>query len=245
MKPFNIIPVIDILNSTAVHAIKGERINYKPLKSNLFQSSNPVDIVRTIKKKYNFHEFYIADLDSIIKGIPNLQLVNQILDISKIDLILDPGIVDLKGVNHFKALKIKSLIIGLETIKSYKVISQSLEILNPEKIIISIDMYKGQILTKAKDIKNHTPLDIVNKIESLGIKKIILLDLFRVGQKIGGIPSLYLDILNNFGGDIYVGGGIKEIKDILNYKDHNFSGILIATALYDGTINIEKLRNLK
>ncbi len=245
MRPFNIIPVIDILNSTAVHAIKGERINYKPLKSKLFQSSNPVDIVRTIKKKYNFHEFYIADLDSIIKGIPNVQLVNKILDISKIDLILDPGIVDLKGVNHFKALKIKSLIIGLETIKSYKVISQSLEILNPEKIIISIDMYKGQILTKAKDIKNHTPLDIVNKIESLGIKKIILLDLFRVGQKIGGIPPIYLDILNNFGGDIYVGGGIKNIKDILNYKNHNFSGILIATALYDGTINIEKLRNLK
>ncbi len=245
MKSFKIIPVIDILKSTAVHAKKGERINYKPLKSDLFQSSNPVDIVRTIKKKFNFDEFYIADLDSIIMGTPNLQILDNILDISKIELILDPGIVDFKGVNRFKDLKIKSLIIGLETIKSYKVISQSLEILNPEKIIVSIDMYKGQILTKAKDIKSQTPIDIVNKIETLGIKSIILLDLFRVGQKIGGIPALYMDILNNFGGDIIVGGGIKNIKDILDYKDNNFSGILIATALYDGTINGEKLRKLK
>jgi phosphoribosylformimino-5-aminoimidazole carboxamide ribotide isomerase len=245
MKSFSIIPVIDILNSTAVHAIKGDRINYKPLKSNLFQSSNPIDIIRTLKKKFNFYEFYIADLDSIIKGIPNMHLVKKILEISKIELILDPGIIDLKGVNRFKDLKIKSLIFGLETLKSYKVINQSLEILNPEKIIISIDMYKGQILTSAKDIKNQTPIDIVNKIESLGIKSIILLDLYRVGQKIGGIPPHYLEILNNFSGDIFVGGGIKNIEDILNYKNQNFSGILIATALYDGTITAEKLRNLK
>ncbi|MFX0006669.1 MAG: HisA/HisF-related TIM barrel protein [Promethearchaeota archaeon] len=244
MKSFSIIPVIDILNSSAVHAIKGERVNYKPLKSSLFQSSDPVDIIRTIRKKLNFHEFYIADLDSIIKGIPNLNIINKILDLPKIELILDPGIVNLKGVKQFKDLPIKRLIIGLETIKSYKVLSQSLEIINPEKITVSVDMYKEQILTKAKDIMNHTPIDLVKKIESLGVKSIILLDLFRVGQKIGGIPTLYLEILKNFSGDIFVGGGIKNIEDVLNYKDHNFSGILIATALYDGSINIEKLREL-
>ena len=244
MKSFSIIPVIDILNSSAVHAIKGERVNYKPLQSPLFQSSDPVDIIRTMSKKFNFYEFYIADLDSIIKGIPNFKLINKILDLSKIELIIDPGIVDLKGVNQFKDIQIKRLIIGLETIKSYKVLSQSLEIINPEKVIVSVDMYKEQILTKAKDIMNHTPIDLVKKIESLGVKSIILLDLFRVGQKIGGIPALYLEILQNFSGDIFIGGGIKNIEDILNYKDHNFSGILIATALYDGSINIEKLRKL-
>ena len=32
MKKFKIIPVIDILNSEVVHAVKGEREKYKPLK---------------------------------------------------------------------------------------------------------------------------------------------------------------------------------------------------------------------
>ena len=50
MKSFKIIPVIDILNSTAVHAKKGERTKYKPIQSTLFQSSNPVEIIRKIKK---------------------------------------------------------------------------------------------------------------------------------------------------------------------------------------------------
>lgn len=244
MKSFKIIPVIDILNSTAVHAKKGERTKYRPIQSTLFQSSNPVEIIRKIKKKFNLHEFYIADLDSIINKTPNFQIFKEILDISKIEIILDPGIVDLKEIYRFKDFKTKSLILGLETIKSFKVISQSLQILSQDNIIISIDMYKGQILSKAKDIKNQNPIEIIKKIESLGIKSIILLDLYRVGQKIGGIPPLYLDILKNFDGDILVGGGIKNFKDVLDYKDQNFSGILIATALYDGTIDFEKLRNL-
>ncbi|MFX0104936.1 MAG: HisA/HisF-related TIM barrel protein, partial [Candidatus Hodarchaeota archaeon] len=76
-----------------------------------------------------------------------------------------------------------------------------------------------------------------------GIETIILLDLHRVGQKFGGIPPLYLDILRNFKGDVFVGGGIKDYRDLLNYKENNFSGVLIATALYDGTIKIERIKN--
>lgn len=242
MKNFKIIPVIDILNSKAVHAKKGERTKYKPLKSYLFQSSNPVEIIRILKKKYNFELFYIADLDSIIKKAPNFQILKEILKISNIEFILDPGIVDLEDISNFLRFRIKNLILGLETIKSFKTIIQSLQILNQNNIIISVDMYNGQILSNAKEIKTQNPIKLIKKFESIGIKKIILLDLFRVGQKIGGIPQLYLDILHNFNGDVYVGGGIKNYTDILKIKEQNFSGVLIATALYDGTIEIENLR---
>jgi phosphoribosylformimino-5-aminoimidazole carboxamide ribotide isomerase len=243
MTKFKIIPVIDILNSKAVHAKKGERTKYKPLKSKLIQSSNPVEIIQLLKKKFGFNDFYVADLDSIIYKNPNLPILKQILEITDMNVILDPGIVNLEDIYLYSRFDIKSLILGLETLKSFTLIDQSLQILDQNKIIISIDMYNGQILSSAKDIKNQNPLKLIKKIESLGIKNIILLDLFRVGQKIGGIPPLYLDLLHNFTGNIFVGGGIKNYRDILDYKEQNFSGILIATALYDGTIDIEKLRH--
>ena len=106
MKNFKIIPVIDILNSKTVHAKKGERTKYKPLKSYLFQSSNPVEIIRILKKKYNFELFYIADLDSIIKKAPNFQILKEILKISNIEFILDPGIVDLEDISNFLRFRI-------------------------------------------------------------------------------------------------------------------------------------------
>ncbi|MFX1418626.1 MAG: HisA/HisF-related TIM barrel protein [Promethearchaeota archaeon] len=244
MKGFRVIPVVDIFNSKAVHAKKGERTKYKLLESKLFQSTNPVEIIKKIKNEFNFYEVYIADLDSIINKNPNLQILNEILDTSNIEVILDPGIVDIEDVLYFSGFKIKNLILGLETIRNIKIISQSLRILSKNRIIISIDMYKGKIISNIKDIRNQNPIHVIEKIESLGIKSIILLDLFRVGQKIGGIPPLYLDVLSHFNGDILVGGGIKNIRDVLDYKDLNFSGVLIATSLYDGTINIEMLRNI-
>jgi len=243
MKIFKIIPVIDILNSKAVHAKKGERTKYKPLKSYLFHSSNPVEIINILNNNYNFDLFYIADLDSIMKKAPNFQILKKILKISNINVILDPGIVELEDIFQFLKIKIKNLILGLETINNFQIIIQSLQILNRNNTIVSIDMYNGQIISNAKDIKTQNPLKLTKKLESLGVKNIILLDLFRVGQKIGGIPQLYLDILHDFSGNVFVGGGIKNYTDIINIKRQNFSGVLIATALYDGTIDIEKLRN--
>ncbi|MHA1472686.1 MAG: HisA/HisF-related TIM barrel protein [Promethearchaeota archaeon] len=87
-------------------------------------------------------------------------------------------------------------------------------------------------------------LEVINKIEDLGVVNIILLDLFKIGQKLGGIPPLYSKIRQNFNGEILVGGGIKDIQDIKDYKTNKFSGVLIGTALHDGSINIEELRKI-
>ena len=244
MTNFRIIPVIDILNSKAVHAIKGERDKYKPFESYLFQSSDPIEIIQLINRRLGFNEFYIADLDSILYKKPNFEILNEIMAIPKLEIILDPGIVDQKDIINFSGYNLKGLILGLETLKNIKVIEQSLQILKQNEIIVSIDMFKEQILSHAKDIKAYDPIRLIKLLESSGIRNVILLDLFRVGQKIGGIPPLYLEIVKSFTGDIYVGGGIKNYRDILDYKEQNFAGILIATALYDGTINIDKLKSL-
>jgi len=106
-------------------------------------------------------------------------------------------------------------------------------------------MFKGKTITKINDLENETPLKVVLKLKEIGVRELILLDLFRVGQKFGGIPPFYLDIRKRFDGYILVGGGIKNFNDILQYYRNSFSGVLIATALYDGSIKVEKLKILK
>jgi uncharacterized protein related to proFAR isomerase len=104
-------------------------------------------------------------------------------------------------------------------------------------------MYNEVIQTNIKEFKNQDILEVVRKIEDLGIVNIILLDLFKVGQKMGGISALYLKIREQFNGEILIGGGTKDLQDIKDYKSNNFSGVLIGTALHDGSIKIEELRN--
>jgi len=244
MQDFRVIPVIDILNSEAVHAFRGERKSYQPLKSVLFKNSNPLDILEVLSSNYKFKDFYVADLDAIINDKPNFPLLNKILEISDININIDPGIVDINDILQFSKFAINKLIIGLETVKNLDVIREALKIVGRDKLILSIDMYKEKVISNAKEVKYKSPIEIANTMEEIGVNELILLDLFRVGQKIGGIPQQYLKIQHKFGGKIFVGGGIKDYKDLIKYQKLNFAGVLIATALYDGTMNIEKVRNL-
>ena len=123
MTDFKIIPVIDILNSRAVHAVKGERNQYEPLRSVLFHSVNPVEIIRSLNENFGFKDFYIADLDAIINRQPNLELISEILTTSEIRIMLDPGIVNKEDTEIYSKLNLKYLIFGLETIESLQIIT--------------------------------------------------------------------------------------------------------------------------
>ena len=244
MNNFRIIPVIDILKSQAVHAIRGEREKYKPLKSVLINDSNPIRVASKLKIEYLFNEFYIADLDAIIQRKPNISILSKILAIPGVEIMLDPGIRTKKNIEKYYNFNLKSLILGLETLKDLKVIKKCLNLFGNDKVVVSIDMYKEVIKTNIKEIRSQDLLKVINNIEDLGVVNIILLDLFKIGQKLGGIPPLYLKIRQNFNGEIFVGGGIKDIQDIKDYKSNKFSGVLIGTALHDGSINIEELRKI-
>ncbi len=244
MSNFRIIPVIDLLNSEVVHAIKGERNKYKPLRPIFIDSSNPLKIIECIEKIFNFKEIYVADLDSIINRKPNIELLLKILENSKLKMMLDPGIINTQDIFKFSKLKINKLILGIETLNNINVISDAISILDPNRIIVSIDMYQGRIISNNEKFSTQNPISLINQLINFGIKEFILLDLFRVGQKIGGIPPLYLEIQKNLSTSILIGGGIKEIEDIYELIRYEFDGVLIATALYDGTIKVDEMKNL-
>ena len=61
-----LIPVMDLLDGRVVQAIKGEREQYKPVKSVLCDTSEPVDVARAFRDQLGLSEIYIADLDAIM-----------------------------------------------------------------------------------------------------------------------------------------------------------------------------------
>lgn len=241
---FTIVPVIDILNSKAVHAVEGRRSEYKPLNSYLFNSTNPKKIIKTLHRIFNFSTYYIADLDSIMNKNLNINILRDISNNSpEISIILDPGIENEYDFEILSDLSNIKIIIGLETISGLNIISEAINHLGRENIIISVDMYNGNIFSKNQYIRKFQPLEIINELESLKVNQIILLDLFRVGQKIGGIPPLYKKVRKSFNGKILVGGGIKNILDIKLYWKNNFSGVLVGTALYDRSIKKKDIKS--
>ncbi len=242
---FKVIPVLDLLNSIIVHAKKGERSKYRPLKSYLFTSNDVVEIINSLKDKFGFNMFYIADLDSITKLKPNFEIFKDIYQIQNVDFLIDPGIRNFDDLKLFKNFGLKKIIIGIETIERYEDILNGINEFGVRNIFLSIDLYQGLTISRDPALKNKNLLDLLSILEKVKVENIILLDLHRVGQKVGGIPPTYLKFRSEFKGTLFVGGGIKNMEDILLYKSKNFDGVLIGTSLYDGTIKPEIIKNLE
>ena len=236
-----IIPVLDILNSTVVHARGGIRDKYRPLITSLFPSSDPVDIVVKFEEM-GFRDLYLADLDSIIKKQTNFDLLEKIRDCSEIKLMVDAGVTNKElAISLFKR-NVQKVIIGTETLTSIVFLEQAIKFFGKEKIVLSLDLINGNILNKFNLKNPKKPVIFLEKIEKLGVSQIIILDLKRVGSKKGVDLQLINKILKSYDFEVYVGGGIWKLDDLIKLDKLGVSGSLIGTALYLNLIDVAVLK---
>jgi phosphoribosylformimino-5-aminoimidazole carboxamide ribotide isomerase len=93
-----IIPVLDLLDGIAVHAMRGERNKYQPLESILSHSPDPLELAKAFDS-WGFNELYIADLDAILKDEEDFSVFTRITSETGLSLMVDAGISD-RSIQH-------------------------------------------------------------------------------------------------------------------------------------------------
>ncbi len=214
-----IIPVIDILKGIAVHAVKGERENYKPLKSIYSTTPDPLEIARNLP----YDRIYIADLDAIMEGKPNIELIKKISQEKKV--ILDPGIRTVEDLKLYKDISI-SPVLGTETLESIETLRKALETF--EEVFLSIDIKENRVISP---FLNLSPLECFELFYEEGVENFIFLEISKVGT-LSSPAYEYLDKIEGKAG-VFVGGGVRK-EDIERLKKKRVSGVLVGTALHRG-----------
>jgi len=230
---FRIIFVMDILNGSVVHAVKGERSKYKPIHSSMIcDSSDPFQVISAVKPR----EIYIADLDHI-QGIgDNFEIIKKIS--GKTKNMVDIGVKNMEDVQKCADIA-ETVIIGTET-ASFDILEKA-ALQFPGRINVSIDMKNGYVLTKDTTLKVR-PEDIIRRLNEIEIQEIIMLDLGKVGTSYG-IDEIFLTKIADLSHHtILVGGGIKNLEDIETVRRLGINGALAATALHNGNIPISFIR---
>ena len=64
----------------------------------------------------------------------------------------------------------------------------------------------------------------------MGVSQVIVLDLARVGSGEGVNIDFLKKVIADVGVDVYVGGGVRDINDLVELKNLGVSGALVATA---------------
>ena len=237
-----IIPVIDVLNGIAVHGIRGERKYYRPLKSILFKSVDPLEIAATFES-LGFSSLYLADLDAILGKSANFSVYNKIMTTTCLDLMVDAGTSDIIKAEKVLKTNVSKIVIGSETLKSLDFVSQAISVIGEDKIVVSIDQKKGKLLSASEAIASMDAISFGIKLVGVGVRQIILLDLDRVGTEHGINLSLIRTILEQTGVNLLVGGGIKSLHELENLRKLGVSGALVGTVLHNGKVNLDELKS--
>ncbi len=224
---FRIIFVLDILNGNTVHAVRGERAKYRPVKGSVVcNSSAPMDIISAVMPK----EVYIADLDYLQHLGDNFALIGKISEMTK--TMVDIGPENMDDVEKCARIA-DTVIIGTET-ASLDLIAAATERF-PGRINVSIDMKNGKVLTKDRKLKMKPP-ELIKKLNDHDIKDIIILELSKVGTSAGIDEDFLQEMAGLSNHNILVGGGIRDMDDIHALKKIGISGALVATAVHNGRI---------
>jgi len=237
----NIIPVIDILNKTVVHAVKGQRSNYHPIESILFKSTEPLEVAKGFEA-LGFNDLYVADLDAIIDCSSHFQPLGSIADETGLKVMVDAGVTSVPRAQKLLASGVSKLIIGTETLQSKKFVEQAVEIFGSDRVVVSLDLKGDKILVKLGFDGCLNPICLLQDFKRMGVTQIIVLDLLRVGRNEGVNMDFLKKVIAEVGVDVYVGGGVRDINDLAELRKIGVSGTLIATALHTGKISIDDLK---
>ena len=235
-----IIPVLDILNGVAVHAVRGIRKEYKPLRSVLCASSRPSEIA-CVFNKLGFAQLYIADLDAISGKNRGFSAIEQIADANSIELIVDGGVSDLKRARELLQIGVSKIVVGTETLSATAIVGEMIRSLGKERILLSLDLLNGQLLSNFESKEPLEPLDLLRRLCNMGLTQVIVLDLARVGSGEGVNMAFLKQLLRDFDLEVFVGGGVRNCEGLLELRKLGVDGVLLATALHSGAIRVEHL----
>jgi phosphoribosylformimino-5-aminoimidazole carboxamide ribotide isomerase len=237
-----VIPVIDVLNGVAVHGIRGERERYQTLKSTLCKSADPLDIALTFES-LGFGSLYLADLDAILGKSANFNIYRQIMTQNRLDLMVDAGTADITKASKLLATEVSKIVIGSETLGSLDFLGQAVKSFGEEKIVVSIDLKEGKLLSASETIASMDAVSFAQELRKIGIDQIILLDLDRVGTEHGINLALLRSVLEKTGVEVLVGGGIRSLQELEQLRKLGVSGALVATILHNGKLTIDELKS--
>jgi len=245
-----VIPVLDLKGGVAVHAVRGERSRYEPVRSVLSPSADPLAVAQAFRSRLGLAECYVADLDAIARRGDHAAVVRALAE-SGLAVWVDGGVSTAAEARRVVALGAARIIVGTETLGHLDHLEPIVGVLAESasgdvgRAVLSLDLRAGRLLGGSPAVEALDPVELASTAWRLGVRAFIVLDLSRVGTG-GGVETGTAARLRQAlpGAEIVIGGGVRDAGDLRALADHGFDAALVATALHGGVITAATLAAL-
>lgn len=228
-----LVAVMDLMAGQVVHARRGMRDAYQPLRSVLCRGCEAVTVGEALMALHPFHALYLADLDAILQRGDNLPVIERLhRALPDVPLWVDAGFANASALQRFRAADLGTAVIGSETLEDLPVLDGAA---GGNDVILSLDFRAGAFLG---------PERLLASCERWP-RRVVAMNLDRVGSGAGPDLALLATLQQRFAtGEIYAAGGIRSRTDLDVANAAGAAGVLLASALHDGSLGARDLRHL-
>jgi len=220
------------MGGIVVHARRGDREHYRPIRSRLCDSARVQDVVAALLGLFAFRHLYVADLDALRGGRRQLRALDSIRHAAPgLLLWIDAGVRDRRDLSAIAARGTPVLA------------SETLGAAHAERLfeacpaaVLSVD-YRGRRLMGEAALLELAPR---------WPARVIAMNLARVGSGLG--PDLKrVQALHRLAphARLYAAGGVRNAADLRRCGAGGAAGALVASALHDGRIQAADLARMR
>jgi phosphoribosylformimino-5-aminoimidazole carboxamide ribotide isomerase len=228
-----IVPVLDLKGGMVVRAHMGQRDQYRPIKTPLSPTSDPVDVAFGLLSVHPFKTLYIADLDAIEgTGEHGDTLTRLKAAFPQLTLWIDNGIADRHRAEDLLDAGLGHLVLGSERQADLTLVRHFAA---EARVALSLD-FRG--------LSFQGPPELLNE-PTCWPQRVIVMTLARVGSGAG--PDLErLSAIRGMAPErrIFAAGGVRDAADLSLLKRTGIAGALVASCLHDGRLRGPEIERL-
>jgi phosphoribosylformimino-5-aminoimidazole carboxamide ribotide isomerase len=243
-----VLPVIDLMAERVVRGIAGRRHEYRSIESRLGCDATPARVAQAFTERLGLREAYVADLDAIAGSEPAWSIYQQLAD-QGLRLWIDAGVSDATRARRLAeftvdGVPLAAVIAGLESLPTPATLRELLSIVGPERLVFSLDLHGRVPRVAAPAWQGFDAEQIARAALELGVRRMIVLDLARVGVGDGVGTEPLCRQLRTWDAqlEITAGGGVRHRGDLESLAQAGCNAVLVASALHDERITRDDLR---
>jgi HisA/HisF family protein len=228
-----IVPVIDLKGGIVVHARRGRRADYAPLRSPLVEGSEPVAVARALCAACRTTTLYVADLDSIACDPVDEATLLALAAVS--EPWVDAGATTAEGAAALARAGAARNVIGTESLAP----GAGFDSTGPSAVVLSVDLRHGRLISPDPELAGREPTAAAPLARALAVHELLVIDLARVGsgsgpplRAVAGLAAALPTVA------IYAGGGVRDDADLRALESAGATGALVATALHEGRLTL-------
>ena len=240
MQKLLVIPSIDIKNGKCVRIVEG----IPELDCHEY-GNDPVEMAKLWRAE-NAKMIHVVDFDGAHEHSKrNFELVEKICSSVVIPVEFAGGIRNLEDADEIMKTGISRLAINSFAVENKTEFLKLLEKYGPSKIVISLDIKDGELITKGRKKRTGISyIDFSKEMAEVGIKRFIVCDITRNGMMEGPNIGLSETIAELTGANVTHAGGVRnkdELFDIQKLVPSGVDSVIVGRALYENRFPCQKL----